>query len=137
MAKIGNGASVTVNDGSGGVGSAAAVILDIISINVPDPEYGVVQSKRLNLTGDALVYLPTLKDPGQFSFDYESNTGKKTRLDTLLGSERSFVITVPTDSGSAYTRTVTGYIISNKLTTIEADKIQVATCVVQVTGVIA
>lgn len=134
MAKIGNGTTITVNDGSGGAGSAAAAILDVIAINVPDPEVGTVESKRLNLPSDYLIYLPTLKNPGQFSFTYESSTGKKTRLDTLIGSDRVFVVTVPTDTGSSYTRTVGGFIISNKLDQVEADAIQTGTCVIQCSG---
>lgn len=134
MPKIGLGAAITVNDGSGGAGSAQGLILDILNLTVPDAEVGVLESKRLNLPDSYLVKIAALKDPGQFQFQYEFSTGKKTRLDALLGSDRVFVVTLPTDVGSTWTRTVSGFVVSNKQDQVEPDQIQTATCTVQCTG---
>ncbi len=134
MPKIGLGATLAVNDGSGGAGSASAIIVDIMNLTVPDAEVNVVESKRLNLSDTYLVKLAALKEPGQFSFQYEFSTGKKTRLDALLGSDRVFIVTLPTDTGSAWTRTTSGFIVSNKSDQVEADAIQTVTCTVQCTG---
>lgn len=134
MPKIGLGATLTVNDGSGGAGSAQAAILDIMNLTVPDAEVGVVESKRLNQSDGYLAKLAAMKEPGQFQFQYEFSTGKKTRLDTLLGSDRVFVVTLPTDTGSTWTRTVSGFIVSNKSDQVEPDQIQTVTCTVQCTG---
>lgn len=134
MPVIGYGATISVNDGSGSTGSASAAVVDIVSLTVPDVEVGVVESKRVNLTNRYIEKLAALKDPGQFSFVYEFSTGKKTRLDSLIGSSRVFVITLPTDAGSTWTRTTSGFIVSNKSDNVAADQIQTCTCTVQCTG---
>lgn len=134
MPKIGLGATLAVNDGSGGTGSSSAIILDILTMTVPDKEVQVLESKRLNLSDRIIPKLAGLEEPGQFTFTYEFSTGKKTRLDTLIGSDRMFVITLPTDTGSAWTRTVPGFIVSNKSDSVAAGEIQTATCTVQVSG---
>lgn len=134
MPKIGLGATLAVNDGSGGAGSASAIILDICNLTVPDREVQIVDSKRLNMSDRLIGKVAGMDEPGQFQFQYEFSTGKKTRLDALIGSDRVFVVTLPTDTGSAWARTVPGIIVSNKSEQVEPDQIQMCTCVVQVTG---
>lgn len=134
MPVIGLGATLAVNDGSGGSGSASAIILDILNMTVPDVEVGVVSSPRLNLSNRVIPKLAALQEPGQFTFQYEFSTGKKTRLDALIGSDRVFVITLPTDTGSAWTRTTPGFIVSNKSDSVQAGEIQTCTCTVQLSG---
>lgn len=134
MPVIGLGASISVNDGSGGAGSASAIIVDAVNLTVPDYEVGKVESKRLNLPNGVLVNIAALTDPGEFSFQYEFSTGKKTRLDALIGSSRVFVISLPTDVGSAWTRTQGGFIKSNKSDSVTPDGIQMVTCTVVCSG---
>lgn len=134
MPKIGLGATLAVNDGSGGAGSASAIILDICNLTVPDVEVQMIDSKRLNMSDRLIGKVAGMSEPGQFQFQYEFSTGKKTRLDTLIGSDRVFVLTLPTDVGSAWTRTTPGVIVSNKSEQVEPDQIQMVTCTVQVTG---
>lgn len=134
MPVIGLGATLAVNDGSGGAGSASAIIVDIVNLTVPDADVGVVESKRLNQSDRYLQKLAAMTDPGEFSFEYEFSTGKKTRLDALIGSSRVFVVTLPTDTGTAWTRTTSGFIKSNKSGSVQPDGIQMVTCVVQCTG---
>lgn len=137
MPKIGLGATISVNDGSGGAGSASALILDVLTLTVADKEVQVLDSKRLNLSDRVIPKTAGLEEPGTFQFTYEFSTGKKTRLDTLIGSDRSFVITLPTDVGSTWTRTAPGFIVSNKMDTVSAGEIQTCTCVVQVSGTVS
>jgi hypothetical protein len=134
MPKLGLGATLAVNDGSGSSGSASAIIVDIVNLTVPDREVQIVDSKRLNMADRLIGKLAGMDEPGTFQFQYEFSTGKKTRLDTLIGSDRVFVVTLPTDTGSAWTRTVPGIITSNKSDQVEPDGIQMCTCTVQVTG---
>lgn len=134
MPKIGLGATLAVNDGSGGAGSASAIIVDIMNLTVPDREVQIIDSKRLNMSDRLIGKVAGMDEPGTFQFQYEFSTGKKTRLDALIGSDRVFVVTLPTDTGSAWTRTVPGIITSNKNDQVEPDQIQTVTCTVQVTG---
>jgi hypothetical protein len=137
MPVLGLGATIFVNDGSGGAGSASAEIVDVLNFTVPDYEVGVVESKRLNQSDRVIRKLAAMREPGQFSFQYEFSTGKKTRLDALVGSDRVFVITVPTDVGSAWTRTAPGFIVSNKIDSVVADGITTATCTIQVSAAVS
>jgi hypothetical protein len=134
MPKIGLGATLAVNDGSGGAGSDSAIIVDILSLTVPDREVQFKDSKKLNQSDRIIQKVAAMDEPGTFQFTYEFSTGKKTRLDALIGSARVFVVTLPTDTGSAWTRTVPGVIASNKQDSVVADEIQTVTCTVQVTG---
>lgn len=134
MPKIGLGAKVEVTDGSGGAGSDFGEVVDVVNLTVPDVEVGVVESKRLNLSDRVIRKLAALKDPGQFQFQYEFSTGKKTRLDAIIGSDRRFKVTLPTDTGSEWTRTVPGFIVSNRNDQVDPDGIMMVTCVIQVTG---
>lgn len=134
MPVIGLGATVAVNDGSGGIGSASAIIVDAVNLTVPDYAVGVVESKRLNLPSGVIVKIAALSDPGEFSFEYEFSTGKKTRLDLLIGSPRVFIITLPTDVGATWTRSTPGFIKTNKTSSVTAEGMQMATCTVVCSG---
>ena len=131
---IGLGFTLAVNDGSGSTGSASALILDIIDIDPPDVTVGTVESKRLNLSARTLKKLAGLKDPGEFTFTYEFSSGKKARLDALVGSDRQFVFTAPDAGDGAFTKTVPGFISRNKKNQVTADGLMTCTATVVVTG---
>lgn len=132
MPVIGLGAKLEVNDG---VGDAFAEVADIVNLTVPDKEFGVVESKRLNQSADKTIRkIPTMANPGQFTFQYEFNTTKKSRLDLLLGIEKQWKVTLKSDAGGDWTRTVPGILTANKSDTVEPDAIQMVTCTVEVSG---
>lgn len=125
---------MTVNDGSGGVGSAQAAIIDITTITVPDPEVQDVQSKRLNLTDRVILYLAGLREPGELSFEYEWSKGKMDRLNAMLGADKRWVIAMPDAGDGVYTKTIPGYLKSNKMGTVTPDGLQMATAIVKVSA---
>lgn len=131
---IGLGATVQVNDGSGGAGSAYGDIVDVITLTIPDPEVGVVESKRLNLSDRVIRKLAGLKEPGEMSFQYEYSKTKKDRLDALIGSDRSFKVNMPDAGDGVYTKTIPGFIKANKIDPVTADGLTTATCTIAVSG---
>lgn len=131
---IGLGATLAVNDGSGGAGSASGAIIDIITMTIPDPELGSVDSKRLNLSGGLIGKLAALKEPGELTFQYECSKGKKDRLDALIGSNRVWVATLPDAGDGVYTKSIPGFLKSNKIDPVAADGMVMATAAIQVNG---
>lgn len=133
MPQIGLGAVIQVNDGAA---SAYVAIDDLVNLNVPDDEFGVVESKRLNQSSDKLIRkVVTMKDAGEFSFQYEFSAVKKARLDALKGTEKGFKIILQSDGATAtWTASFNGIIRSNKIDQVEPDQIQMTTCTVVVTG---
>jgi hypothetical protein len=136
---IGLGADLSVNDGSGGSGSAHGGIADINSLTIPDPEYGFVERKPLSLPSRIIRKKVTLAQSGQLQFQYEYSRGKKARLDALIATEREFKVTIPaagTEGTGILTRTFTGFITSNKIDPVVSDGIVTATCTVELEGAI-
>jgi hypothetical protein len=133
MPKIGLGAKIQVDDGAA---SAYVDIDDCVNLNVPDDEFGVVESKRLNLSSDKLIRkIVTMKDAGEFTFQYEFSAVKKIRLDALKGIEHNFKIILLSDGSTAtWTATFPGIIRGNKIDQVEPDAIQMVTCTVVVSG---
>lgn len=131
MPTIGLGATVAIDDGAS---SAYQVIPDVMHMTVPDPECGVAESKRLNLSGYTMGKVATLLDPGQFTVTYEFSNTTKTRLDALVRVQHNFKVILP---DSAWTRIAPGFIVSNKMDQVEADGIMTATVVIQVNGVVS
>lgn len=132
---IGYGATLAVNDGSGGAGSAFGVVVGIVSLGVPDVDVLVIESKRLDLDGRVICKLAGLKDGGEFTVQYEFAKGRKDRLDALVGSDREFKITLPVVGvESAYTKTFPGFIRSNRVDPVVSDGIVTCTMIVVVTG---
>lgn len=128
MSLIGLGATIGVNDASGA--GSNCIILDVISMTVPDSEINVVESKRLNLTNRLIGKLQSLTDGGTFTFTYEYSEGKKARLDALMGSNQVWNVTM-TDAWSRY---CPGFLKSNKFDSIKADEIITCTAEVQTNG---
>lgn len=132
MPVIGLGATLEVNDG---VGDAFAEVEDIMNLQIPDDEFGSTESKRLNQSADKTIrVLPTMKTPGEFSFQYEFSGAKKDRLDALKGVSKEWRVTLPDDPSGTWTKTVPGWVKSNKNDPTEPDQIQTVTCTVSVSG---
>lgn len=131
MPVIGRGATLEVDDGAS---NAFVEIADIVNLTVPDVEVGVVESKRLNLASATVVKLPALRNGGQFTFQYEFSQIKKTRLDALLGVQKNWKVTLPSDDGTPWVRTAPGILTSNKSGQVDPDQIQMVTGTVEVSG---
>lgn len=133
MPCIGLGDKIQVDDGAS---NAFVDIDDVINLNIPDDEFGVVESKRLNQASDKLIRkVLTMKDAGEFTFQYEFSAIKKTRLDALKGTAKNFKIVLNSDGGTAtWTATFPGSIRANKVEQVAPDEIKLATCTVVVTG---
>lgn len=135
FATIGLGATLTINDGSGGSGSAFGEVVDLRDLDVPGVEVGKVERKTLNLTDRTLRYKAALKDPGEFTFTYDYSEGKFGRLNAMIGADRHFKITMPdAGDGTDYVVEVPGFIKSNKIDKVAPDTLATVTCVVVVTG---
>jgi hypothetical protein len=142
MSVIGYGAKIQINDGA----SAAFVdVDDVTQIDMPDEVWGTAESKRLNLPAALILSVPTLKKAGELKVTYENNKTTWDRINVLktggTPSDRpqnmSFKITIPNTPGASpatYTRTIPGFVIENKLDSVEADKIQTATFTVAING---
>lgn len=133
MSLIGYGGKVEINDG---VANAFQAVPDLTDIDPPEAVTKSAESKRLNLASSTLTKVPTLDDPGQFSFSFEASKTVVDRLNALKRVAKSFKITIlgastPTDD---IVRTVPGYIVSVKADQVEADKIVTYKCMVDVTG---
>lgn len=127
---IGLGTTLEINDG---VANAFQAVAGVVSIDPPDAEVQVAESKRLDLSNGLLGKVAATSDPGQFTFQYEYDSTLYSRLDGLKGVSKSFKITP--NGGSA--RTVPGFIVQNKQDPIEPDTIMTATCTVQVNGAVS
>lgn len=131
MPTIGLGAKLEVNDGAS---SAFVEIPALLNLTVPDPEFGAAESKLLSQASDKTIRMvPTMKTPGEFQFQYEFDGDVKDRLDDLLGVSKQWKPTL-VDGVSTWTKTVPGFLKSNKLDQVEPDQIQTVTAVVVVSG---
>lgn len=133
MPCIGLGAKVEINDGAS---DAYVEVDDIVNLTVPEAEFGVVDSKRLNQASDKTMRkLVTMMDPGEFSFTYEFGAAKFLRLNTLKGTSKNFRITLPSDGvDDELVITVPGVVRANRMEQVEPDAIQQATATILVTG---
>lgn len=133
MPVIGLGDKIQVDDGAA---SAFVDIDDVVNLNVPDDEFGVVESKRLNQDTDKLIgKVLTMKDAGEFTFQYEFSAVKKARLDALRGTTKNFKIILISDGATTtWTATFPGAIRANKNEQVAPDEIKLATCTVVVMG---
>lgn len=127
---IGLGTTLEINDGSA---SAFVDVANLITVDPPDAEIQVAESKRLDLSGGLLGKVAATKDPGQFTYQYEYDSTEYSRHDGLKGTSKSFKITP--NGGTA--RTIPGFIVSNKQDAVEADGIMTVTVTVQVNGAVS
>jgi hypothetical protein len=118
-----------INDGTA---SAFVAVDDLNWITPPDFEYGIAESKRLNLTAATIVKIATLKKGQAFTFNYDFSQIKKARIDAHLGVEKQFKITI--DDAVDYTKTVPGIVVSNLIDQVEPDQIMTCTCTVEISG---
>lgn len=128
MSTIGLGSTLEINDGAA---SAFVDVTNLVDIDPPDDVMGAAESKRLDLASDTITAVPTVKNPGEFSFTYEYDDGTEfDRIDALKGVAKSFKFTP--NGGTA--KTVPGFVTSNKMNQVVADQIMTATTTVRVTG---
>lgn len=105
MAKIGYGASVEVNDGTG---DAFQALNEITNITVPSPEVATVESTHLNSTNRTRTYVVGLTEPGEFSVEQNYADAEYTRLVGLRGTSKSWKVIAPdTDFTASFTGVIT------------------------------
>lgn len=131
---IGLTATLAVGDGSGGAGSASGILLDLTNIGPNDPEVQFSESKRLNLPGGLIGKVAALKDGGELPFQYEFSKGKKARLDALVGSERTYTVTLPDAGDGVYTKSGLGVLKMNKMDTVTPGEIVTVSASIMITG---
>lgn len=124
---IGLGTTLHVDDGAA---NAFQVVPDLLSIDPPADEVGMVESKRLDISGGLMGKVVGIKDGGTFSFTYEFTQAAYARMEALKGASKNFKITP--NGGTA--RTTPGFVTQNKQDAIEADGIMSATVTVCVNG---
>jgi hypothetical protein len=129
---IGYGSTLEVDDGPG---ATFVVIPKIQTLGVPSYVTGVVESKRLDLTNRVIVKLPTLVNGGSFSFTAQFTNESHARLvavrDALVAYNwRVTIIDDDTDT----TVTAPGILTECKVEDLDAEKITVINCTVEVSG---
>lgn len=127
---IGYGATLEIND-SGTFVSVGKVV----SLGVPSYVTGTVESKRLDLTNRVIKKLATLVNGGSFTFQVQHTNAGHSRLVTIRDSlaEYSYRITIPDDDGDTQI-TAPGILTECKVDDLDAEKITVITCTVEVSG---
>lgn len=134
---IGFGATCEIDDaGDGSAPGAAYTVVDkIVSLGVPSEKVGIVESKRLDLSGGVIKKLATLKDGGEFSIRQQFTHAGFDRMETIRAAkdEHLFKITIPDDDGDTEI-IVPGIITENKTDSLEAEKITEFETMVTVSG---
>lgn len=127
---IGVGAQVQINDGAS---NAFQVWNDVLDIDVNDDTYNMQESKRLNITGRRVTKVLGVCTPGQLQVTYEFTKTEYTRIQGLMDAQaaKQFQITLP-DGSPNWTKTVTGYITSNKIQPVTADGIMTVQATIEV-----
>jgi hypothetical protein len=129
---IGYGATLEIDDG---VGDAYAVVDKIVTLGVASYVTGVVESKRLDLTNRVIIKLPTLVNGGNFQFTVQFTHATYARLVAVrdLLAAKNFRFTIPDDDGDTV-YTVPGILTETKVEDLDAEKITVISCTVEVSG---
>lgn len=129
---IGYGATLEINDGTA---DAYVVVDKVVTLGVPSYVTGVVESKRLDLTNRVIIKLPTLVNGGNFQFTVQHTNATHARLVAVrdLLAEKSFRVTIPDDDGDTVV-TVPGILTEVKVEDLDAEKITVISCTVEVSG---
>ena len=129
---IGYGSTLEVNDGPA---AAFVVIPKIVTLGVPSYVTGVVESKRLDLTNKVIVKLPTLVNGGSWSFTAQFTHATHARLiairDALVAYQWRVTIL---DDDTDTTVTAPGILTECKVEDLDAEKITVINCTVEVSG---
>jgi len=131
---IGDGSTIEVNDGGG---DAFVEIDQVIDFDVPSEQVGTVESKRLNLPGQVIKKLATLKKPGGFTIRQNFTHAGYARMEAIRATSQTtpkqWKFTITDDDGDTEI-TVPGILTENKVTKIEADKITEFETMVEVSG---
>lgn len=128
--QIGLGWDLAVNDG---VADAFADILYIVDMDTPDEgAFGMVESKRLDLSGKQVERIPTVKTPGDWTFTYEFDKTQYARLAALKGVAKNWKVS--STDGVAWTRTVPGVLLGQQVGRVTADGIVPVTVTVGASG---
>lgn len=129
---IGFGGTLEVNDG---VGDAYVEIPKVVTLGVPSYVTGVVESKRLDLTNRVIIKLPTLVNGGSFTFQVQHTNETHGRLVAIRDALEAYQwrVTVPDDDGDTVV-TAPGILTECKIEDLDAEKITVIACTVEVSG---
>lgn len=129
---IGFGGIFEVNDGGGG---SFQVVPKVISLGIPNETVGIVESKRLDLSGAVIKKLATLKNGGSIAVKIENITGTWDRFEAIRSArlEKQWRFTIPLDEGNKII-TVPGILTSNKHDALEAEKINEFEATIEVSG---
>lgn len=129
---IGYGATIEVDDGAG---PTFVAIDKVVTLGVPSYMVGVVESKRLDLTNRVIIKLPTLVNGGSFPFSVQFTNATWARLVAIRDGlvEKNWRVTIPDDDGDTAI-TVPGILTEAKVQDLEAEKITVIDCTIEVSG---
>lgn len=128
---IGVGWKVQVDDG---VGSAFADIEKVTEVTPPeDGVVGMAESKTLDISGNTVGRVPTVKTPTNFTFTYEHSKTRYERLEALRGSIKNWKV-IDTTPTTPWDIQVPGVLTSHVQQAVAADGIVLVTATVEVTG---
>lgn len=131
---IGYGVTIEVDDGAG---NTYVVIPKCEMVGVPSKVIGTVESKRVDLDQRTVVKLKTLTNGGSFQFRAQHIHATYARLaairDDYDRDEYNWRVTVPDDDDDTVI-TVPGILTEAKIEDVEAEKITVIMCTVEVSG---
>jgi hypothetical protein len=129
---IGYGSTLEVEDGPG---PTFVVIPKIQTLGVPSYVTGVVESKRLDLTNRVIVKIPTLVNGGSWTFTVQFTNETHARLVAIRDAlvEINWRVTI-SDDDTDTTVTAPGILTECKVEDLDAEKITVINCTVEVSG---
>ncbi len=133
--QIGYGGTLEINDG---VGPTFVVVDKIISLGIPSQKLGIVESKRLDLSGRVIKKLATLIDPGEVSVKIQFTNEGFERFIAIrdacqTGTEYQARFTIPDDEGDTEI-TVPVIVTEVKTDPLEAEKITEFEVMITVSG---
>lgn len=129
---IGFGGVFEINDGGAG---AYQVLPKVEMLGIPNETTGVIESKTLDLPNAVIQKLPSLKDGGKFTVKFHLINASWVRVEALrvARSINLFRVTVPVDTGTIVI-IAPGFIETNAIDDLEAEKLNTVTTTIVVSG---
>lgn len=129
---IGFGGKFEINDGAA---NAFVIVPKVESLGFPDETTGTVESKPLDLPDAVIQKIATIHNGGNLTVKIQLTAQIRSRLETIRKTRlpAKFRFTAPNDEGFLRV-TVPGIITSNKIEDLEAEKITVINCTIEVSG---
>src|SRR5262249_40508397 len=129
---IGYNTLIFIDDGAS---NAYTAVDNVVSADPAAEKLNTVESKRLTISGAIIVHVPTLFDPGEITIQQQFTQLGFSRMEGLRKNKtkKNLKVTLPDDTST--TTTISPfYVLQNKLSKVEADKITEFVSTLRVVG---